>query len=90
MDCSMCKSSLILKLERMDTVEATYPWEIVDTDIMGPLLLFTNNNTHIIVFTDLFTKYAEIFAIAKTDTKTKLRYMLEKLFVDMEHLQSFF
>jgi hypothetical protein len=69
MDCSMHKSSSNLNLEKMDIIEAVYPWEIVGTNIIL-LLLFTNNNMHIIVFTDLFTKYTEAFTIAKMDTET--------------------
>jgi hypothetical protein len=37
------------------------------TDIMGLLSTSIVGNTYIIVFTDLFTKYAEAFPLAKTD-----------------------
>jgi hypothetical protein len=38
----------------------------------------SEKNTHIIVFIDLFTKYAEAFVISKIDAETKWRYMFKK------------
>jgi hypothetical protein len=49
----------------MDTIEAEYPWKIVGTDIMDLLPTTPDKNTHIVIFMDLFTKYAKAFAISK-------------------------
>ena len=39
-------------------------------DIVGPLPISNNSNRYLLVFTDHFTKYAEVFAIKKQDADT--------------------
>jgi hypothetical protein len=48
-------------------------------NIMDPLPLSVNKNTYIIVFIDLFTKYTEAFAIAKTDAETIVEVYIKKI-----------
>ena len=52
------------------------PFDIVETDIKGPLPLFPDGYRYILVFQDAFSKYAEMIPIATTSAhtgSTKLR-----------------
>jgi hypothetical protein len=51
----------------------------VGTDNMGLLSITPEKNTHIIVFTNLFTKYAEAFTISKTDAETVAEVYVKKI-----------
>uniref|UniRef100_A0A3B3RKZ9 Integrase catalytic domain-containing protein n=1 Tax=Paramormyrops kingsleyae TaxID=1676925 RepID=A0A3B3RKZ9_9TELE len=44
-------------------IMATYPWEYVGVDFVGPLPRTAQGNAHILVFVDYFTKWVEVSAL---------------------------
>ena len=46
------------------------PFDFIATDIAGPLPTTSRGNSYIVVFVDLFTKWAEAFPIAHADAST--------------------
>ena len=56
------------------------PLDRVATDILGPLPKSAKGNTHILVVTDHFTKWAEILPIKDTTAETCADYLLNEVF----------
>jgi hypothetical protein len=77
--CCMRKELPDRNLGQMGTIEATHPWEIVGTDIIGPLPKSNADNKYILVFTDLYTKYSEAYAIPKQDADTIANILLKEI-----------
>ncbi|KAK3929403.1 Gypsy retrotransposon integrase-like protein 1 [Frankliniella fusca] len=48
------------------------PWEVISADLMGYFPTTTSGNRFLLVITDLFSKYVEIFAIKKAEAKAAL------------------
>jgi hypothetical protein len=74
----------------MRTIKAEYSWKIVSTDIMSLLLIISEKNTHIIVFMNLFMKYAEVFTISKINAEIVVKYTLRRLYVNMRHQPNYY
>jgi hypothetical protein len=53
----------------MKTISTNRPFQIVRTDILGPLSAFNNRNRYILTFTDHFTKWVEKCAILEVLAK---------------------
>ena len=79
MECAMKKGLPNTKLGYMGTVEATYPWEVVGTDIIGPIPQTNGGKKYILVFTDHYTKYAEAFAVEKQDAETIAHFYVKEI-----------
>ena len=47
----------------METITASYPFEKISWDIMGPLPPTPREHQYILVVTDLFTKWVEAFPL---------------------------
>jgi hypothetical protein len=62
----------------METVEAAYPWEIVNTDIMGPLPTLIAGNTYIIVFTVYLQNMQKPFPWQKQMQIPSLKFLSSK------------
>lgn len=54
----------------LGTISATYPFEKVSWDIMGPLPTSKSGNNYILVVTDLFTKWVEAFPLREMSSIT--------------------
>ena len=61
------------------TITASYPFEKITWDIMGPLPASEKGNSYILVVTDVFTKWVEAFAISSTVTTTLARVLVDEV-----------
>ena len=61
----------------LGTMKATYPFEKVSWDIMGPLPTSESGNKYILVVTDLFTKWVEAFPLCETSSVTLVTVLVD-------------
>ena len=62
-DCELCqKRNQPQPLPRapLGTIRASYPFETISWDIMGPLPVTNKGNKYILVVTDVFSKWVEL------------------------------
>lgn len=82
--CEVCKSQ---KPEQrrpyghMSSRKVSRPWEIVSTDLIGPLPLSRSGNRYILVVTDLFTKYALLFPLRKATSQAVVKHIENDVFM---------
>ena len=63
----------------LGTLEASYPFERISWDIMGPLPTTEKGNRYISVVTDLFTKWVEAFAFPNTLATTLAGVLVDEV-----------
>ena len=63
----------------MGTITATYPFEKISWDIMGPLPLTPRGHQYILVVTDLFTKWVEAFPLPNTTANTLATILMNEI-----------
>jgi hypothetical protein len=56
-------------MELMKIISTNRLFQIVRTDILGPLLASNNGNRYILTFTDHFIKWVERYAILEASAK---------------------
>ena len=61
------------------TIKSNNPFEKLSWDIMGPLPTSSCGNKYILVVTDLFTKWVEAFPLAKTDSVTLAKVLVNEI-----------
>lgn len=54
---------------------ATMPWEVISGDLMGPFPRTTSGYMHILVVTDLFSKYVLVHPLKKADAKSVMMFL---------------
>ena len=54
----------------LGTITASYPFEKVSWDLMGPLPTTSAGNKYVLVITDIFSKWTEAFPVSSTDSAT--------------------
>ena len=54
----------------LETIQATYPFEKISWDIMGPLPSTPRGHQYMLLVTDLFTKWVEAFPLVDTTATT--------------------
>ena len=54
----------------LGTIQASYPFEKISWDIMGPMPVTERHNKYILVVTDVFTKWVEAFPLQNTTAET--------------------
>uniref|UniRef100_A0AAR2LYA0 Integrase catalytic domain-containing protein n=1 Tax=Pygocentrus nattereri TaxID=42514 RepID=A0AAR2LYA0_PYGNA len=59
-------------------MQATYPFERVGIDIVGPLPTTSRENRYILVIADYFSKWCEAFALKKQEADTVARVVVEQ------------
>ncbi|MHB1799647.1 MAG: RNase H-like domain-containing protein, partial [Vulcanimicrobiaceae bacterium] len=70
LDCAMRKGVMNKKSGEMGTIEAKMPLDIISADVLGPLPQTHKGNKYIIVFTDHFSKWVEIFSMKDQKAET--------------------
>ena len=63
----------------LGTITASYPFEKITWDIMGPLPASERGNLYILVVTDVFSKWVEAFAIRNTVATTLARVLVDEV-----------
>ena len=63
----------------LDTISASYPFEKISWDIMGPLPVTEIGNKYILVETDLFSKWVEAFPLQVTDGLTLTSILMDEV-----------
>ncbi|KAK3912999.1 Transposon Tf2-11 polyprotein [Frankliniella fusca] len=61
--------------------ECSKPWEVVSADLMGYYPTTPSGNRFLLVVTDLFTKYVEIFPIKKAEAKLVVDLLEHRIFL---------
>ena len=57
------------------------PWEMISTDLMGPLPRSTKGNAFILVVTDYFSKFSLVFPLRKATSSIIIRRIEEHVFL---------
>ena len=70
----------------LGTIEANYPFQKLSWDLMGPLPP-SKQYRYILVVSDIFTKWVEVFPLKRTDSRHWLLFWWMKLYADMVSLQ---
>src|SRR3978361_427153 len=60
-------------------IHASSPFEVMGADILGPLPTTKQGNRYILVFTDHFSKWIEVFPLKETSVKTIAKYYVENI-----------
>jgi hypothetical protein len=78
-DCSMRKAGKTGNSIGMSySIESSRPFEMVGIDIKGPLSLTKNQNRYILVITDHFTKWVEVFPMKNGEAATVAKIIVEE------------
>jgi len=77
--CQKCQESQLPKtpLSTGTAMAPEYPWDVISIDLMGPFPRGTNQNIYLFVIVDNFSKYVELFALRKANSKA----IIEKLWI---------
>ena len=65
----------------MGTITASYPMQIVATDLVGPLPESVTGNRYILVVADYFTRYMEAFPLPNQEATTVARKLVDENFL---------
>lgn len=83
-NCEVCKSQ---KPEQklphgvMAPRIVSRPWEVVSSDIIGPLPMSYKRNRYILVVCDIFTKYCLLFPLKKATSQAVVSHLEEDVFM---------
>ena len=66
-------------LGSLGTIIATRLWEVVGSDMLGPLPLTAKGNWYILTFTDHFTKWVEAYAIKSCTAGEVAQHFVESI-----------
>jgi hypothetical protein len=72
LDCDHCTTKKLIldkKMEFMRSTSSIRPFQVVGTDILGPLPMSKEENRYILIFMDHFIKWMEEYAISEATTK---------------------
>jgi hypothetical protein len=82
LDCDHCttkKSFPDKKMGLMKSISTNRPFQIVGTDILGPLPASNSGNRYILTFTDHFTKWVEGYAIPEASAKQIAQHFVKEI-----------
>jgi transposase InsO family protein len=69
-DCQMFKRSYANTTAPLQPIEASAPFELVACDCIGPLITASNGYKYIFTVIDVFTRYAEAYAVPNIQSLT--------------------
>jgi hypothetical protein len=78
--CAMIKGPVKKPKAPLGNMTTGAPWDRLSVDIMGPLPESSRGNKYIMVVTDYFTKWVEIFAIPDQQAETCADILLNEVF----------
>ena len=68
--CQRCNPPTPSPRAPLGTITATFPFEKISWDIMGPLPRSSKGNQYILVITDIFSKWVEAYPLPSTNAET--------------------
>ena len=80
--CSPCNSRKTPRRTppgELQPITVPGPWHTVAVDVLGPLPESNDGNKYVLVFGDLFTKWAEAFAMARQDAQTVAHHLVTNI-----------
>lgn len=81
--CSVCatrKTPPAKGKAPLKSVQASYLMQIVATDIMGPLPESAAGNSYVLVASDYFNRWVEVYAIPNQEALTVARKLVDEMF----------
>ena len=78
--CSTRKTAPKKNRSPLQTIQAGYPLQVVGVDIMGPLPESEAGNLYVLVASDYFTKWVEVYAIPNQEAITVAKKLTDEMF----------
>ena len=78
--CATRKTAPKKNRSPLQTIQAGYPMQVVGVDIMGPLPESENGNLYVLVASDYFTKWVEVYAIPNQEAITVAKKLTDEMF----------
>uniref|UniRef100_A0A3Q1EX79 Integrase catalytic domain-containing protein n=1 Tax=Acanthochromis polyacanthus TaxID=80966 RepID=A0A3Q1EX79_9TELE len=78
--CQLTKPTNRKPASYMQPVVASYPWEFVGVDFVGPLPRSTHGNEYILVFIDYFTRWVEICPVREATAGVAAHKFISEVF----------
>lgn len=83
--CRMCGAQKCTQNARMGLMGSektvNYPWQIIATDILGPLPRSKRGNCFLLVVTDWFTKYSLLYPMKKATAEIIVKFVENEVFL---------
>jgi hypothetical protein len=78
--CATRKTAPKKNRSPLQTIQAGYPMQVVGVDIMGPLPESEAGNSYVLVASDYFTKWVEVYAIPNQEAITVAKKLTDEMF----------
>lgn len=83
--CKVCTAHKPSQQQRSDKMvshpKANTPWEMITTDLIGPLPKSKRGNAFILVVSDYLSKFTLLFPLRKSSTETIIRHLENDVFM---------
>ncbi|KAG5898724.1 hypothetical protein JTB14_020918 [Gonioctena quinquepunctata] len=83
--CNVCTTHKVSQEGPVDKMvshpKVERPWEMVSTDLMGPLPRSKHGNTFILVVTDYLSKFSLLFPLKRATSETVIRKLEDEVFL---------
>ena len=86
--CQTRKSAPKKNHAPLQTIKAGFPMQVVAVDIMGPLPESETGNKYVLVASDYFTKWTEVYAIPNQEATTVAQKLTDEMFCRFSPLHS--